>query len=429
MNQSARWLALAFGCGYFALGIASWVRGGVAIEAQVSGDMVVLALWAAVAILAAGIARPGLARVGAGDFGHWLALVIAAPLALLSLKNGGADAALVLALVWPFSALPLGVALGGGVGRQALARAIGPVMTLIAVSVGVIALLAPEAGAVLQAIQAAAVTAIGLGPAVMRARGAEGLRPGHDAGVLVGLAPLAGAVVLAAPSTGLVVLAVALLVVGLLNRVSIRPLARVTTQALAQRDLAIAAVEAERQRLAMDIHDGSLQSVLLLARQLEQEGHEPGAAAARAIAVELRDVAGTLRLPLLDDLGVGPALEWLAERGRRTTGAEITVTYEGAIRPPAEVELATFRIAQEALANAIRHGEPPIVVRYHTSGDHVRLSIDDAGQGFAAHAPGRDGRHGLLNMSQRAAQIGARLDFLHRPDNGTKVAVEWPAPG
>ena len=111
------------------------------------------------------------------------------------------------------------------------------------------------------------------------------------------------------------------------------------------------------------------------------------------------------------------------------TGVAVTVAYEGRNRPPPEVELAAFRIAQEAVANAIRHGEPPIVVTYRTTGERVSLSVDDAGRGFPTATERGSGSHGLLNMAQRAEQIGARLELLHRPDRGTHVGVEWPATG
>jgi signal transduction histidine kinase len=91
--------------------------------------------------------------------------------------------------------------------------------------------------------------------------------------------------------------------------------------------------------------------------------------------------------------------------------------------------MAAFRIAQEAVANAIRHGEPPIVVTYRTTGQRVSLSVDDGGRGFSTAIARGSGSHGLLNMTQRAEQIGARLELLHRPDRGMHVGVEWPATG
>jgi signal transduction histidine kinase len=61
----------------------------------------------------------------------------------------------------------------------------------------------------------------------------------------------------------------------------------------------------------------------------------------------------------------------------------VSVEYEGLRRPPPDVELATFRIAQEAMANALRHGQPPIRVTYRTDGESLTLSVKDEGEGFA----------------------------------------------
>ena len=102
-------------------------------------------------------------------------------------------------------------------------------------------------------------------------------------------------------------------------------------------------------------------------------------------------------------------------------------------RPPANVELAVFRVAQEALTNAIKHGRPPIEVRYDVRADgRVTLAIDDAGEGIAAEetaeAPGK-GHFGLANMQQRAEQIGALLDVRRWPAGGTRVALEWRPQG
>ena len=98
--------------------------------------------------------------------------------------------------------------------------------------------------------------------------------------------------------------------------------------------------------------------------------------------------------------------------------------------PPADVELAIFRIAQEALSNAVKHGRPPIVVRYATSTNGASLSIDDAGPGIepdAGEAVEGSGHFGLLNMQQRAEAIGAILDVRRWPAGGTHVALDWRA--
>jgi signal transduction histidine kinase len=216
--------------------------------------------------------------------------------------------------------------------------------------------------------------------------------------------------------------------IAIAGRFTVRPLARLATRAQLQRDLVVAATEAERARVAADIHDDALQELTLLVRHLETAGDTEGAEMGRTIADRLRAICGDLRLPILDDLGVGPALDWLVLRIERLAGGEVRLERVDGTRPPADVELAIFRVAQEALANAVKHGRPPIVVRYRATDSGASLSIDDAGPGIAADAGAtaeKGGHFGLLNMQQRAEQIGAILDIRRWPAGGTHVALEW----
>ncbi|HLO35219.1 MAG TPA: ATP-binding protein, partial [Candidatus Deferrimicrobium sp.] len=223
-------------------------------------------------------------------------------------------------------------------------------------------------------------------------------------------------------------LVVWLLAVFIAARFTVRPLARLATRATLQRDLIVAATEAERARLAADIHDDALQELTLLVRRLEASGDTEGAEIGRTVADRLRAICGDLRLPILDDLGVGPALDWLVLRIERLAGGEVRLERADDARHSPDVELAIFRVAQEALANAVKHGKPPIVVRYRSTPGGISLAIDDSGPGIADDAPAdaeRAGRFGLLNMAQRAEQIGAILDVKRWPTGGTHVALEW----
>lgn len=213
-------------------------------------------------------------------------------------------------------------------------------------------------------------------------------------------------------------------------RFTVRPLARLVTRAQLQRDLVVAATEAERARLAADIHDDALQELTLLVRRLEIAGDQEGAELGRTVAERLRAICGDLRLPILDDLGVGPALDWLVLRIERLAGGEVRLERTDGSRHSPDVELAVFRVAQEALSNAVKHGNPPIVVRYQSSPTGISLSIDDSGPGIgpdAGEAAERAGHFGLLNMQQRAEAIGAILDVRRWPSGGTHVALEWRA--
>jgi signal transduction histidine kinase len=216
----------------------------------------------------------------------------------------------------------------------------------------------------------------------------------------------------------------------LAGRFTIRPLARIATRATLQRDLVVAATEAERARVAADIHDDALQELTLLVHRLDAAGDTEGADIARTVSDRLRAICGDLRLPILDDLGVGPALDWLVLRIERIAGGEVRLERADGTRPPADVELAFFRVAQEALSNAVKHGKPPILVRYATTAGGATLSIDDAGPGIdpdTTQTTDRTGHFGLLNMQQRAEAIGAILDVRRWPGGGTHVALDWRA--
>ena len=245
---------------------------------------------------------------------------------------------------------------------------------------------------------------------------------------LAGVTPVIA--LLTASSSYLIVFLLWIAAIALAGRFTVRPLARLASRAQLQRDLVVAATEAERARVAADIHDDALQELTLLVRRLDAAGDAEGADIARTVSDRLRAICGDLRLPILDDLGVGPALDWLVLRIERLAGGEVRLERADGTRPPADVELAFFRVAQEALSNAVKHGRPPITVRYRSSQGLASLTIDDEGTGIASDAGDRaerEGHFGLLNMQQRAEGIGAILDIRRWPKGGTHVGLEWRA--
>jgi signal transduction histidine kinase len=247
----------------------------------------------------------------------------------------------------------------------------------------------------------------------------------------IGLTPILALGVWLPPGSGgaLPLFLLWLAIVVLARHFTIAPLVRFAQRTQRQRDLVVAASEAERARLAADLHDDALQDLISLVRRLDAAGDSEGADMARHVAERLRAICSDLRLPLLDDLGAGAALEWLIARVEPLAGGSVQLERSDAGRPPSHVELAVFRVAQEAVSNAVRHGSAPITVRYQvTDAGRVSLSVEDAGPGIdleQAEAAQQAGHFGLANMQQRAEQIGALLDVRRWPGGGTHVALEW----
>jgi signal transduction histidine kinase len=372
-----------------------------------------------------------------------LTVAIAVPLISQTLLAtwSAPEIALAGALV-PLAMAPLGMALlelvPDGPSRQAIRVGL-YACTAGAVVLGVVRIWIPVERSAADVIWSVLTAAIPLGPGLaaaapamsMESRGAAGGRIGQSTELAVASAtPVFAMMTGSSAWPPLFPLSVWLLGVVAAGLFSIRPLTRVAVRAQLQRDLIVAATEAERARVAADIHDDALQELTLLVQRLDEAGDADGAELARGVSDRLRAICGDLRLPILDDLGVGPALDWLATRIERLAGGEVRLERSDGSRPPPDVELGIFRVAQEALANAVKHGKPPITVRYHASPTGASLSIDDSGPGIEPDAPVKaelDGRLGLLNMQQRAEQIGAILDIRRWPSGGTHVALEWRA--
>ncbi len=252
---------------------------------------------------------------------------------------------------------------------------------------------------------------------------------GRGETLFVALTPGVAMLAMVVPGLGPLLLLGWLGMVVIWRRFTLAPLLGFAQRTQQQLDLAVAAAEQERARLAANLHDDALQELTGLVRRLDEAGDAEGADIARTVAERLRGITSDLRLPLLDDLGAGPALEWLVARVKTMADGEVRLERTDPSRPPSAVELAVFRVAQEALANAVKHGKAPITVRYHVDETgHVSLTVDDAGPGIdlqAAESALANGHLGVANMQQRAEQIGALLDIRRWPAGGTHVALEW----
>ena len=173
------------------------------------------------------------------------------------------------------------------------------------------------------------------------------------------------------------------LVVVALRVFAIRPMARLAAQTTLEREFIVDDSEAERRRIEGDIHDDVIQDLTMLVHRLDRDGASEPAAVIRRAVGRLRAICADLRLPVLDDLGLGQAVHALVAEVEPSAG-EIRLELEGDSRLPPDIELALFRIAQEGLANAVKHGRPPIVVQLSISSGGAELQIDDAGPGIPA---------------------------------------------
>ena len=211
-------------------------------------------------------------------------------------------------------------------------------------------------------------------------------------------------------------------------------LARIDAGQRAAGASALAAQEAERARIAQELHDGvgqSLTVILLEAGRLADADVVTGDDAARIRETarhsleEVRRVARQLRPHVLEDLGLASALSALVGDVFGHTDVQARRTVSPAVPPlPDEVELVVFRVAQEALTNVARHaGARRVEVGLTPQGDCVVLTVEDDGHGIDDLADGT----GLRGMRERAALVGGELDVRRRGEGGTRVRLMVPA--
>ncbi|ANK12670.1 sensor histidine kinase [Erythrobacter neustonensis] len=197
--------------------------------------------------------------------------------------------------------------------------------------------------------------------------------------------------------------------------------------------------EIERSRIAHELHDGVAQNAAALMRRLElaSDGDPADLAKARdqarALVRELRRVIAGMRPPVLDDLGLVPALQHLAAEARASGMAiALEIAPDPGHRPPPAIETALFRIAQEALNNARAHAGPDVHVtlRLAYGAGRWRLSVRDDGCGFdpdAGRAAHDAGGLGLAYMRERIELLDGCLTITSAPGAGCSLLAEVPA--
>lgn len=219
---------------------------------------------------------------------------------------------------------------------------------------------------------------------------------------------------------------------------------RAQTEGITYRHALTDGQEAERARLARELHDDTVQALIAVAQRLDLAqqwlARDPSRAAevlrdARAQAVAgveaLRRTIAGLRPPALEELGLVAALKMLADSSGPPPA---TVTVSGLERRiDAAHELALFRVAQEAATNARRHAQAAhLTLALDFQPQAVGLTVTDDGVGFCPPAAlddlARDAHYGLIGMAERVKQAGGTLDITSRPGGGTVIRVVLPVP-
>ena len=203
---------------------------------------------------------------------------------------------------------------------------------------------------------------------------------------------------------------------------------------------ALNAEEEERKRISRELHDDTAQTLaallirLRLARAAEDGGARDGQLDQFRVELgealeRIRRFARGLRPPALDELGLVPALESHVRMVTESVDAEVRIEaepLEGVLTSAAE--LALYRIAQEALSNAIRHsGAKRVLIRLRREPGAVELSVKDDGAGFDVAATRAQGRGlGLFGMEERAFYVGGSVEIESRRGHGTEMQARVP---
>jgi signal transduction histidine kinase len=201
--------------------------------------------------------------------------------------------------------------------------------------------------------------------------------------------------------------------------------------------------EHERAKMARDLHDelGQVQTAVMLAsrslinaqslEQARERGQLVHQMAAEAMETTRRLARG-LSPSVLNDFGLGRAIERMCEDFAAAGSTEVRADNGiGDARFKPDVEIAVYRVAQEAITNTARHsGAARVLVRLKRDGSRLVLEVTDDGRGFnlSSIAPPSDGGLGIPGMNERTVLLGGRFEIIPVPTGGTTVRAEIPVP-
>lgn len=198
--------------------------------------------------------------------------------------------------------------------------------------------------------------------------------------------------------------------------------------------------EDERRRLARELHDGIGQNLTALTHRLSQldgglpveyrEQLQAAIALCHETLEDTREMSRLLRPPILDDLGLEPALRWLARSVGDAAGLAVELEVENVPQLDGDLQTLLFRVAQEALNNIAKHAHArDVLVRLVGRGSHLLLHVADDGRGFSPEHALRSGGSGLGGMRERLRLYGGTLELHSAPGEGTRLRVAVPMEG
>ena len=200
----------------------------------------------------------------------------------------------------------------------------------------------------------------------------------------------------------------------------------------------VAGQEADRHRVARELHDELGQGLSALKLELSACVDDTLPARHRErvhsmlkrmdeIVAAVRRIAVDLRPQMLDDLGLGAAVEWLVQDFARRAGLRCETHIDDVGVLGDSVATALYRMVQEALTNVLRHAQATdVAVELCLRDGRVRLSVRDNGVGLQDERMPRDSQFGLLGMQERADMLGGQLQLTSTQGGGTCVCMELP---
>ena len=215
------------------------------------------------------------------------------------------------------------------------------------------------------------------------------------------------------------------------SHADLRSLSRAATEAL----------EAERRRVARELHDELGQQLTAMkidvtelekSLMIERPDLENRCIHLRGLidqtVASTRRIAADLRPLMLDDLGLGSALEWLTQNTTKGVGIQVRLVVDDALLEIAEPHAsAIYRIVQESLTNAVRHANASTVeVDVRAENSHASITVRDNGKGLGPDDQRRPGAFGMLGIKERARLLGGHATIDNHPGGGVLVKVRLP---